>query len=451
MGSQTLTGSVILVPSGYVGLSNLTIETSYPATNAYTDTSDGNYAQFTLAASTTGYLYFTFDTSSIPSNATITSITGSVRARVSNTSRVTNTQCQLFSGTSAKGQNVTFASTSSSNIVTLSPGSASTWTRANLNDLRLKIGGTSSSSGSSKYIRVYGASVTIEYTYTITTYDITLTNNTSANVSLSDTSAAAGNSITITADTLNNITIKDNNVDITNSFVQFTGATATEVPSGNTNSNFTLTNIDNAYAGHDNSDYARLQLAGSTTGTFYLNFPAITLPSGASLQSVSCQATLEFNRNGSTSGFTSSFQMYSGSTAKGSSTSWVTSGSANVAKTTYTPTMGNWTTSDLSNPKFYITATNSARSTVRYIYVYGATLSVTYELSGGGVYTYTISNIQSNHTIVVSSSAPTETLYFKNNGNWVAATEVYKKVSGSWVLQTTLSSVFDAITNYVKG
>lgn len=45
----------------------------------------------------------------------------------------------------------------------------------------------------------------------------------------------------------------------------------------------------------------------------------------------------------------------------------------------------------------------------------------------------------------------TETLYFKQNGSWVAATKVYKKVSGAWVEQTDLASVFDADTNYVKG
>jgi hypothetical protein len=66
-------------------------------------------------------------------------------------------------------------------------------------------------------------------------------------------------------------------------------------------------------------------------------------------------------------------------------------------------------------------------------------------------YGYTISNVQADHTILVTSSAATDTIYFKNNGAWVSATKVYKKLNGTWVQQTDLTNVFDASTNYVKG
>lgn len=45
----------------------------------------------------------------------------------------------------------------------------------------------------------------------------------------------------------------------------------------------------------------------------------------------------------------------------------------------------------------------------------------------------------------------TESLYFKNNGNWVEATHVYKKVNGSWVEQGDLTNVFQSGVNYIKG
>lgn len=45
----------------------------------------------------------------------------------------------------------------------------------------------------------------------------------------------------------------------------------------------------------------------------------------------------------------------------------------------------------------------------------------------------------------------TNTILFKNNGSWVTATKVYKKVNGTWVEQSNLTSVFDSNTNYIRG
>jgi len=60
----------------------------------------------------------------------------------------------------------------------------------------------------------------------------------------------------------------------------------------------------------------------------------------------------------------------------------------------------------------------------------GITWTVTYTVSG---YIYTITAISTDHTIVVTSSGVTDTIYYKNNNSWVAATSVYKKINGSWV------------------
>ena len=114
--------SVTLNPSGYSDLTSLTTATNYPITNGYTDTSSTTYARLTISSGATGYVYFTFDTSAIPENATIDSIAATAKVRVSSTTTVTNTVCQLYSNTTAKGSNTTFASTSTSNIVTLTPG-----------------------------------------------------------------------------------------------------------------------------------------------------------------------------------------------------------------------------------------------------------------------------------------------------------------------------------------
>lgn len=441
----TVTKTITLVPSGYTGLTSMTTSSSQPITNGYTDASSGTYAQLTLSTSTTGYVYYTFDTSDIPAGATITSVTAQGKARVSNTSRVTNTVMQLYSGTTAMGSNRTFATTTAS-TQTITAG---TWTRAQLNDLRIRIGGTGSSSTSSKYIRFYGADVTV--TYTIAAYTVSASGDGTLDPSGS-TTVESGESYVLHISGVNSPTVTDNNVDVTSQLTQTTEITETAIPSDNTNSGwYSVTDISNAYNDADNDTYASLQIAGgSTTATIYLTLSGISIPSGATIKSVSCRATLQFNANSSSSGFTSSCQMYAGSTAKGSAYQWVSSGS-NVAKNTYNLTVGSWTASEIANARFYLTATNNASSTRRYVYIYGVSFAVTYE-SDGITYVYTISSVTGDHTIVViAGSSASDVIYFKDNGAWVAATKVYKKINGSWVEQSDLTSVFNSGTNYVRG
>ena len=200
-------------------------------------------------------------------------------------------------------------------------------------------------------------------------------------------------------------TVTDNSVDVTSQLTTLSSETVDLIPVSNTNTNFTLSNISNAYTNSSDSTYASLDLAGGTTGTIYFNLGTLNIPSDATIQSVACAATLQFSRNGSSSGFTSTFQLYSGNTAKGSSNNWVSS-ATDVAKTTYNLTTGSWTVEEIENAKFYITATNNASSTHRYIYVYGVSFSVTYSVNGA-IYLYTLSNITTDHTVVYSGTLVT--------------------------------------------
>ena len=155
--------SVKLTASNYTGLTGASVSSSYPMTRAYEDSTDtSDYARLSVSTSTTGHVFLLYDTSDIPANATITSITANARLRISSSSRVTNRKCQLYSGTTAKGNSVGFSSTASGGSV-VSP-TAGSWTRAELDDLRMYIEGTGSSSNQSKYIYIYGTDITIEYT-----------------------------------------------------------------------------------------------------------------------------------------------------------------------------------------------------------------------------------------------------------------------------------------------
>ncbi len=99
-------------------------------------TSNANGTSITATAkyNPSGYAYFLFDTSSIPANATIVSV--SCTARISVTQYGTYTM-QMTSGTTEKGSAYTLSTASTSaRVCTLDCGD---WTRDELNDARIKI------------------------------------------------------------------------------------------------------------------------------------------------------------------------------------------------------------------------------------------------------------------------------------------------------------------------
>ena len=137
--------------------------------NAFDDGSDTTYATLTMQrlSSTKMDGALVFDTSSIPSTATITSVSCQTLCYIngqygtgSNGSWSTG-GAQLYSGSTAMGDEAKF-STDSSNT-TLEPASSG-WDAAKLQDARIVYEYTSTSYGSSDragYIRGYGAALTV--------------------------------------------------------------------------------------------------------------------------------------------------------------------------------------------------------------------------------------------------------------------------------------------------
>lgn len=123
---------------------------------------------YSSGQSTTGVIEYSFDLSSIPSNASITSVGCQVKAHEENASRSTFT-LQLYAGDTPKGSETTVSGTSNT-IYTLSAGS---WTREELDSLVLHTeygyyGGL-----------VAGATLTVAYTMDAASYDVTLTGSAS--------------------------------------------------------------------------------------------------------------------------------------------------------------------------------------------------------------------------------------------------------------------------------
>ena len=140
------------------------------ATDAYKGT--GNSAYYAVINPTTGndavtYFYFKFDTSSIPANATITSISCSVRnwmaSGVTGANRFSSVYMTMASGTTEKGTAIDIKSNYSNAVRTFTAG---TWTASEVQDVRVKFyaqRGTANT-GTIYQMRVYGGTLTIKYT-----------------------------------------------------------------------------------------------------------------------------------------------------------------------------------------------------------------------------------------------------------------------------------------------
>ena len=219
--------TIRLVPSTHAVSSTSYLSVSNAA-NMYHNTDNTTYAtiQNTYASTSSRYLYlrgFNFD--DIPSDAVINSFTIKVKGYESGLATSTSYAPRLANGTSAISN--TTASTNfgtSTKTITIPTGSL-TWSQiANTygSNFTIMVYVRRSSRNTTGYFYCYGAEILVDYTVPVY-HNVTVTNSTSATVVANPTSVLEGSSSTITSDTLSNITITDNNVDVTNQFVLHSG------------------------------------------------------------------------------------------------------------------------------------------------------------------------------------------------------------------------------------
>lgn len=200
--------------------------------NAYGNTSS-SYCGVTLTrgARAYTYIYFKFDTSSIPSNAEIDSVECTTRVSISNqtAANVASKGAKVCSGTTEKTNAVSVTTTVTNRTFTMG-----TWTREELNDVRIKYYATrgTSNTNSNYNLRVYVGTLTVNYTVYETYYDITCSSN-SPSISFSgDGEHSSGDNVTVTiTGDLTDAVVTDNGVDVTSS-LSGSGTTHTYTISG---------------------------------------------------------------------------------------------------------------------------------------------------------------------------------------------------------------------------
>ena len=131
-----------------------------------TDATSTNYATINLTRGSRAEtsIYYNFDTSSIPANATIKSVTCRAKCYISttNSNRIVTREVRLYSGSTAKGSAATVSNSTSAFRVT-----AGTWTRAELTNAKIRVHAVrgTSNTNTNYYFRFYGATLTVEYEY----------------------------------------------------------------------------------------------------------------------------------------------------------------------------------------------------------------------------------------------------------------------------------------------
>lgn len=412
--------SLTVNPSNYTGLTNLTTSSSqYPISNGYADTTSTSYARFTTTYNSAGYCYYTFSIDDIPNGATITSVTASVKVRINNTGRVSNTNCQLYTGTTAKGSGATFASTSTSNIISLN--NTGSWTVSELDDLRLRIGGQGSSSSNSGYIYFYGANITINYSLNTMAYTIAASSSLSNLIPSPTTQEVyAGESaeIRIDGDTLEDAIVTDNDIDVTSSLEKRAGGYSDSIAqtassfttgfSGGSSMNFYTSssstgNNFNYAVGHTaespgstssgSGSWTYVKEGGSSTNNtgyadFVFDFSSIPVNATITSVEIKCYGAVE-----STSQSTShaDITLFSGDTQKGTMQKFTST--SNSIITISSP--GTWTREELQSAKL--------RFAVGYYggHIFGITWTVNYSVQENDYWVYSLSNVTTDHIILI--------------------------------------------------
>lgn len=161
-------GNLEAYPASFTssGMSSTSNASACIGKSASAGSATGN--MYSSGSGSTGVVEYAFDLSSIPSSATIDSVSCQVKAHEENASKSSMT-LQLYAGNTAKGSATTVDGTSNT-IYTLTTG---TWTRSEIDSLVLHTtygyyGGL-----------VAGATLTIAYSMSEASYDVTLTGSSS--------------------------------------------------------------------------------------------------------------------------------------------------------------------------------------------------------------------------------------------------------------------------------
>lgn len=432
-----------LIPSTYAVNNSSYAKVTNPD-NMYANTDNTSYATLQNTRNSTNNTYYVyirgFNFSSVPSDAVVSSFTVKIKANESYMSTSSSYRMSLYNGTtSISSTTVTSSLSTSVNTYSFPIPSTLTWDTivgygANFG---IRVPMRRSSTSYSSYIYVYGAEIEVTYTVPVH-HSVTITNSTSATVTASDTNPLQGEDVTIMSNTMSGITVTDNGTDVTSQFTHHSGTTGEYSIENRGTYGFALSNgyyVSQNKGVDKSAAVCRVNFTVPVTST--VTFTFINYAEEAYDFGVFGNLDVALSTNYYAAGS-------SGATITDSSYKLACNSSTYNKSTTQTLTYTNVSAGthfiDVKFSKDDGSASNN--DTLQF------QVAVTYNQSVS-YYAYTITNIQTDHAIVVTSGGG-EQMYIKVNGTWTAVSAVYQKVNGAWVQQTNLSNLFSTTANYVK-
>lgn len=446
--------TIRLIPSTYYLSSSSYLSVSN-ASNMYADTDSSAYATVTNSRSSTTsyYIYlrgFNFD--DVPSGIKVNSFTIKLKAYESGVSTSSSYRPYICDGTTAMDG---YCNAISSSVQTLTFTCNESWDDivAAGSDFGIRINCRRASRNTTGYMYIYGAEIEVDYTVLTSA---TVTSTLSGNGTISPNGAYStyeGIEYTLTitpTDTSETVTITNNGIDVTSQLVEHgSEATGSLVPNSYSTSGIQSGSSYAAYAvGHSaespssSGTSSNMYASSSSTGYAEYTFDFTDIPSNATIESV--EAICYGHRESSTTSST-----YLSRVA-------IVCDGTQISDEVEFPSTSNTTITATANS----TVTRSQLDDVavrHYVGYYGGlvlgiTLNVTYSTGEGldhYTYTYTVDG-DATIAVVIGASGETTKLFVKISGIWQEVVP-YKKVSGSWVQQSDLTTVFDSTKNYLKG
>ena len=403
--------TIRLIPSAY-SLSNTSYLSISNASNMYTDTDSTTYAtvNHTRRSTTSYYIYikgFNFD--DIPADAIINSATVKVKAKVTSAGSYAPA---LYNNTTSLNRNLSgnIGTTATTSTVDITSNWETYKGYGNNFGIRLRLNRSSRSTASN--MNIYGAEILVDYTvpvyHTVSTSITggTLRSPTTASATVRD---GANYEITFNGNpgyTLSSMTV--NGVEVTPTIKNAPAPTLPRYTVSTNYGTYQAYNLSNAYDGN-NSTYFWSSEA-QTRGKYIL----ITFSDFVNLKS---------------------FSTYSSNNRDYPHPCNMLQVSADNENWTDIGTFSDAQTSTFSN----ITNANN----IKYVRIYATSnienwlvlneITMSYESAqlGGEYYSYTISAIDSDKTVVIIFNEP-DVHYVKVDGRWRKVLTAYRKVNGSW-------------------
>lgn len=423
-----------LIPSTYAVSSTSHLSVSN-ASNMYTDTDSTTYATITntYASTSSRYLYLRgFNFSDIPSNAIINSFTIKIKGYESGLSTSTSYAPRLANGTSAIS-NTTATTTfgTSSKTITIPTGSL-TWSQiVNYgSNFTIKVYVGRSSRNTTGYFYCYGAEIFVDYAIPVY-HTVSVSGD---NVSPTGSqSVLEGESLTVKCYYDVKPTVTDNGTDVSNQLVQQQDSAES----------YSVSNVTTTYGFELNgSGYYESNNQGYSS-TCALARVSFHLPVSATITF----SVINYAERTDDFGLLSELDEELSTSASADSSNVYWSGKNNNSSSVQTVTYSNVAAGDHTIDVKYFKDNHIDDYNDSLQFKVEITLLETPTYSP--YWAYILSNITADHTIVVTEV--TDKLLIKYENAWVEAAKVFKKVNGSWVEQSDLTTVFDSGTNYKYG